>query len=238
MFTEFTLCFTWRKGLEIYSAKLDINVGRLAHLSFLVVVTWGNIYNECYYARLRSALFGALRPSWQDSNQRYVRGHKNKKILLYFGKTNKVIFTKYFTESTWYLCMRNRPSECRKTSKISDKKTVSVWINTDKYQVDVRHSDILYPPTKWLEKALELIAALDHDKTFCWCFWRGDINMPTWGRCFCFKSYISIHTFDSFDRCHNRSTAIPAEPSVVILVVNISTCNYNWKCLNKSFPAH
>ena len=38
MFTEFTQWSTWRKGLEIYSANLGINVG--AHLSFLVVITW------------------------------------------------------------------------------------------------------------------------------------------------------------------------------------------------------
>ena len=33
---------------------------------------------------------------------KYVRGHKNKKILLYFGM-NKVTSTKYFMDSTWYL---------------------------------------------------------------------------------------------------------------------------------------
>ena len=32
---------------------------------------------------------------------------------------------------------------------------------------------------------------------------------------------------------------ITAEPSVITLVVNISTCNYNWEGLNESpFPAH
>ena len=36
IFTEFTQWSTWRKGLEIYSANLGINVG--AHLSFLVVI--------------------------------------------------------------------------------------------------------------------------------------------------------------------------------------------------------
>ena len=49
----------YMKGLEIYSANLGINVG--AHLSFLVVITFGDIYNECNYARPRSALCGAVR---------------------------------------------------------------------------------------------------------------------------------------------------------------------------------
>ena len=47
------------KGLEIYSANLGINVG--AHLSFSVVITCGDIYKECNYARPRSALCGAVR---------------------------------------------------------------------------------------------------------------------------------------------------------------------------------
>ena len=49
----------YMKGLEIYSANLGINVG--AHLSFSVVITCGDIYNECNYARPRSALYGAVR---------------------------------------------------------------------------------------------------------------------------------------------------------------------------------
>ena len=37
---------------------------------------------------------------------------------------------------------------------------------------------------------------------------------------------------------NRRSAVIAAEPSVIALVVNISTCNYNQKSLNGSFPAH
>ena len=54
IFTEFTQWSTWRKGLEIYSANLGINVG--AHLSFLVVIKCGDIYTKCNYTRPRSAL--------------------------------------------------------------------------------------------------------------------------------------------------------------------------------------
>ena len=39
-----------------------------------------------------------------------------------------------------------------------------------KYQVDMRKSEILYLLKKGLEKALELIGALDHGKTFRLCF--------------------------------------------------------------------
>ena len=42
----------------MYSANLGIHVGGLAHLSFLVLITCGDIYNECNYARPRSALCG------------------------------------------------------------------------------------------------------------------------------------------------------------------------------------
>ena len=56
----------------------------------------------------------------------------------------------------------------------------------NKYQVDARNSEILYLPKKRLEKALELISALDHDKTFrlCVCvfFWREEINIM-WKSC-------------------------------------------------------
>ena len=81
-------------------------------------------------------------------------------------------------ESTWYSCMsrwgRSRSGECRKTN--SDTKTVSVL---KKFRVDVRHSWILYPTTKSLEKAVELIEALDHMKTFWSCFWWGEIKIRT-----------------------------------------------------------
>ena len=43
-----------------------------------------------------------------------------------------------------------------------------------KYQVDMRKSEILYLLKKGLEKALELIGALDHGKTFRLCFFFGE----------------------------------------------------------------
>ena len=54
-------------------------------------------------------------------------------------------------------------------------------------QKQLRNSEILYLPKKRLEKALELIGALDHDKTFrlCVCvffFWREEINIM-WKSC-------------------------------------------------------
>ena len=66
----------------------------------------------------------------------------------------------------------------------------------------MRNSEILYLPSKWSEKALELIGALDHDKTFRLCFfWLEGINIPMWGRCFAFKSNSTIHKL-TFDHCH------------------------------------
>ena len=39
-----------------------------------------------------------------------------------------------------------------------------------------------------MEKALELIGALDHDETFRLCFfWQEEIKIVMWGRCFAFK---------------------------------------------------
>ena len=42
-------CFVF-ETTEIYSTNLAINVGGLAHLNFLFLITCGDIYNECNYA--------------------------------------------------------------------------------------------------------------------------------------------------------------------------------------------
>ena len=42
-------CFVF-ETTEKYSTNLAINVGGLAHLSFLFLITCGDIYNECNYA--------------------------------------------------------------------------------------------------------------------------------------------------------------------------------------------
>ena len=106
----------------------------------------------------------------------------------------------------------------------------------------MRKSEILYLLKKGLEKALELIGALDHGKTFRLCFfWREETNIIMWGRCFVFKvntyqirQYISLPSI-----VVTNSIVIAAERSVITLVVNMSTCKYNWKGLNESaFPAH
>ena len=39
-------CFVF-EATEIYSTNLAINVGGLAHLSFLLLITCGDIYKEC-----------------------------------------------------------------------------------------------------------------------------------------------------------------------------------------------
>ena len=50
------------------------------------------------------------------------------------------------------------------------------------------------------------------------------------------REYISLPSIVVTNR---HSIVIAAEPSVITLVVNISTCNYNWKGLNEpSFTAH
>ena len=121
-------------------------------------------------------------------------------------------------------------------------------------QKQSRNSEILYLPKKRLEKALELIGALDHDKTFrlcvCVCvfFWREEINIM-WKSCKVFlflklihnqiRQYISLPSIVVTNR---HSIVIAAERSVITLVVNmstLSTCEFNWKGLNESaFPAH
>ena len=69
-----------KKGLERYSANLGINVGELAHLSLLAVITCGNIYNECNYARPRS-LCGAVRVvSRQQSKVRCIKISDTKAV--------------------------------------------------------------------------------------------------------------------------------------------------------------
>ena len=70
-------------------------------------------------------------------------------------------------------------------------------------------------------------------------FRREEINIPTWEDGFVFK----VGTFQILcvpDRCHKPAQRCDRpELSVITLVVNISTSNYNWKGLNESaFPAH
>ena len=55
----------------MYSTNLAIKVEGLAHLSFLFLITCGDIYNESNYARSQSVLCGAPRvvpPLCQDNN--------------------------------------------------------------------------------------------------------------------------------------------------------------------------
>ena len=52
----------------------------------------------------------------------------------------------------------------------------------NKYQVDMRKSEILYLLKKGLEKALELIGALDHGKTFRLCFFLARRNQYNAGK--------------------------------------------------------
>ena len=42
-------CFVF-EATELCRTNLAINVGGLAHLSFLLLITCGDIYNECNYA--------------------------------------------------------------------------------------------------------------------------------------------------------------------------------------------
>ena len=66
------------------------------------MLSCGDIYNECNYAIGR--MISAVRVVSRQQSKVFVRGHKNEKILYYFG-INKVTSTKYFMESTWYLYM-------------------------------------------------------------------------------------------------------------------------------------
>ena len=54
------------------SANLGINVGGLAHVSFLFLTTCGDIYNECKHECKRLAAISCA------GCVRYVRGRKNK----------------------------------------------------------------------------------------------------------------------------------------------------------------
>ena len=118
------------------SANLGINVGGLAHVSFLFLTTCGDIYNECKCLAAISCA-GCVR---------YVRGRKNKIGI------NQITSTKYSMESTWCLCMsrwgQNRTRECPKTSKIfSYTKTMSVQLNT-KLMYDIQRFYNL-PQSDW-----------------------------------------------------------------------------------------
>ena len=86
-----------------------------------------------------------------------------------------------------------------------------------------------------IRKALELIGALDHDKTFC--FFLASRNQNTnVGKMVLFfkvKTYIYIYIYitnsvsiPSIVVTNRQSAVIAAEPSVIALVENISTCNY------------
>ena len=111
---------------------------------------------------------------------KYVRGHKNKKILLYFG-INKVknslvlwIMTKLFA-SVFFLARRNQ-YKCEEIVFVFK-------VNT--YQI---------------------------------------------------RQYLSLPSIVVTNR---HSIVIATEWSVITLVVNMSTCKYNWKGLNEfAFPAH
>ena len=85
MVIEFTQWPTWRKGLEIYSANVGLNVGGLAYSSFLVVITCGDIYNECNYTRPRSALCGRCAGCDKTTIEGMYVAIKIKKIVLYLG---------------------------------------------------------------------------------------------------------------------------------------------------------
>ena len=75
-----------------------MKVEGLAHLSFLFLITCGDIYNERNYARSQSVLCGAPRvepPLCRDNNWRYVRGHKKKlknRLLHWYKQSNYEIF--------------------------------------------------------------------------------------------------------------------------------------------------
>ena len=59
------------------------------------------------------------------------------------------------------------------------------------------------------------------------------------GKTFLFLQLIHIKFDNSIVVINRHSIVIAAERSVITLVVNMSTCKYNWKGLNESaFPAH
>ena len=60
----------------------------------------------------------------------------------------------------------------------------------------------------------------------CVLFWREEINIPTWGRCFCFK----VNTYQIHKFTNRRSVVIVAEPSVITLV-NISSSDLQLESL-------
>ena len=70
------------------------------------------------------------------------------------------------------------------------------------------------------------VTTLGHDQR-CACGLRQDNNTH------------KIQYIPSIVVTNRHSVVIAAEPSVITLLVNISTCNYDWKRLNESaFPAH
>ena len=64
-------CFVF-EATEIYRTNLAINVGGLAHLSFLLLITCGDIYNECNYAPLTT-------PPWGGDSV-YERGEDARRL--------------------------------------------------------------------------------------------------------------------------------------------------------------
>ena len=91
---------------------------------------------------------------------------------------------------------------------------------------------------QWLEKALELMAALGYDKTFYLCIFGEKKSIYQSGEdVFVLKV---AHQYIPPIVVRNRhSIVIAAEPlRVVTLIVNISTFSYNWKGLHESFPAN
>ena len=82
------------------------------------------------------------------------------------------------------------------------------------------------------------MVALDYDKTFCLCIFGEKKSIYQSGEdVFVLKV---AHQYIPPIAVRNRhSIVIAAEPlRVVTLIVNISTCSYNWKGLHESFPAH
>ena len=149
-----------------------------------------------YYARLLSALCGL----WQDNNHTYV-ALKIKKKILPSVSINKVISTKYIVESSWYLCMsrcgRNRTSERSKTNVKDFWYKNSEWVNI-KIPRRCVTSEVSISSHKIIRKCRRT-------------HWgrRGNRYMKYTWRCFCFLSYMLIHT-GTFDRCHNRHSAVIA----------------------------
>ena len=123
-------------------------------------------------------------------------------------------------------------------SKISDTKAVSVKINTKfKLMCEIQRFYI-FPRNDWETHQNSSVLRI-MTKHFACVFLARRNQYTIVGKMFLFLKLTHIKFLPPIVVTNRHSIVIAAERSVITLVVNMSTCKYNWQGLNESaLPTH